>query len=339
MAISYIQDRLYLSQGSSLVSFTFRQLEVFVEAAQDCNFRKTADRLGISQPSISNQIRVLEQWAGGTLFHRTRGSTPRLSNKGIEFLARAQQLLAGHRQLRTADASPARKERLRLRVAAGPYVLDHYIRPALPRFLEQHDDIVLDFLPPGTLKNMHVAVRNDDADVAIFTSTRAARRLAWAECLCETPCSIYGTARFARLAAKGPTAIASLPFILPPEDTYLERWMLAILKKAGVAPRNVIARSQFTDVTAGMVMNGKGVSVLFDEHMAPHVRAGRAQPLGVAVGSGSRVLVLGPKARSRAAAGFIDFLRRALAEKSEPRASLAQTRRAGTKLSPAKSPA
>ena len=141
------------------MSFTFRQLEIFVEAAQDGNFRKTADRLGISQPSISNQIRVLEQWAGGALFHRSRGSTPRLSSKGAAFLGHAQQLLASRRQLRAQDVPRARTERLRLCVAAGPYLLDHYIRPALPAFLERHDDVVLDFLPPGAAKHMHHAVR------------------------------------------------------------------------------------------------------------------------------------------------------------------------------------
>jgi DNA-binding transcriptional LysR family regulator len=299
------------------MSFTFRQLEVFVEAAQDCNFRKTADRLGISQPSISNQIRVLEEWAGGALFHRTRGSTPRLSSKGTAFLNRAQQLLAAQRQLRTPQEPPARKERLRLRIAAGPYLLDHYIRPALPRFLEQNDDIVLDFLPPGAAKHMHYAVRTGEADVAVFTGGRSARRLAGAEFLCETPCSIYGIARYARLVAKDATSLDSLPFILPPESSGMERWMLAALKKAGVIPRNVIARSQFADVIGDMLIRGKGVSVLFDEHMAPHARAGRVQRLGPAIESGSRVLVLGPKARGRAAADFMEFLRQAL--KDEPR--------------------
>jgi hypothetical protein len=43
------------------MSITFRQLEIFVAAATDCNFRCTADRLGVSQPSISNQIRALEE--------------------------------------------------------------------------------------------------------------------------------------------------------------------------------------------------------------------------------------------------------------------------------------
>src|SRR6185503_17089734 len=124
-------------------------------------------------------------------------------------------LLAGQRQLRGPHVAPARKERLRLRIAAGPYLLDHYIRPALPRFLERHDDIVLDFLPPGAAKHMHLAV---------FTGARAARRLAGAELIGETPCSIYGIARFARLAARGSEAVASLPFILPLEGTGMERW-------------------------------------------------------------------------------------------------------------------
>jgi DNA-binding transcriptional LysR family regulator len=295
------------------MSFTIRQLEVFVEAARDCNFRKTADRLGISQPSISNQIRALEQWAGGALFHRSRGMTPRLSSKGTAFLEHAQQLLASGRRLRTQDELQARKEPTRFRVAAGPYLLDHYIRPALPRFLAQHDDVVLDFLPPGAAKNMRLAVRSGEADVAVFTAARSARRLAGAELVCETPCSLYGNVRFARLAAKAPQRIASLPFILPPEATEAERWMLATLKKAGIEPQSVIARSQFADVIADMVIDGRGIAILFDEHMAPHVRAGRVQRLGPTIDSASRVIVSGPKARGRAAAPFMDFLRYAVA--------------------------
>lgn len=291
------------------MSFTFRQLEVFVEAAQDCNFRKTADRLGISQPSVSNQIRVLERWAGYELFDRSRGSTPRLSGRGVALLGQAQQLLAGRRQLRASEENRARKERLRLRVAAGPYLLDHYIRPALPEFLEQHNDIVLDFLPPGAAKDLRLAVRSGAADLAVFTGGRSVRRLAGVEFICNVPCSLYGSARFARLAAKDPAAIESLPFILPLEGSDMERWMLRALKRAGIAPQNVIARSQFADVTADMITHGKGVSLLFDEHMAQHVRAGRATRFGPVIESGARVLVLGPKARGRAATPFLEMLR------------------------------
>jgi DNA-binding transcriptional LysR family regulator len=294
------------------MSVTFRQLEVFVEAAQDCNFRKTADRLGISQPSISNQIRALERWAGGDVFERSRGSTPRLSERGATVLAEAQQVLAGKGRLVTNRDARAKKERLRLCVAAGPYLLDRYIRPALPRFIAKHADVVLDFLPPTGAMNMRRAVRLGEADLAVFTVGRSSRQLAGAELICEVPCSLYGGRRFARAAAQSPSAIESLPFVLPLEGSDMERWMLRTLKKAGISPRKVVARSQFADVIGDMVMSNRGVSALFDEHMLTHVRAGRASRLGPPLDSGLRVLLLGPRARSRAAAPFVEFVRQML---------------------------
>lgn len=312
MTIGYILKWLYVSEAATAMKFTFRQLEVFVEAARDCNFRKTADRLGISQPSVSNQIRVLERWADCELFHRSRGSTPRLSGRGTAFLTQAQQILAGKRQLGISDGARGQKERLRLRIASGPYLLDHYIRPALPRFLERHGDVVLDFLPPGTAKHMRSAVRDGEADIAVFTTGRSVRRIGRAEFICDVPCSLYGSARFVRLAAKNPAAVEALPFILPPEGSDAERWVLQALKQAGLSPQNVIARSQFVEVIADMVLHGKGISLLFDEQMSSHVRAGRASRLGPTLESGSRVLIIGPRARSRAAASLVEFLRQVL---------------------------
>lgn len=318
--IGYILDRLYVWARPGLLNFTFRQLEVFVEAAKDCNFRKTADRLGISQPSISNQIRMLERWSGCELFQRSRGSTPKLSTQGEAFLIKAQELIASHRQLMAPETPRGQKERPRLRIGAGPYILDHYIRPALPRFLETHDDVILDFLPPSAGKHLRAAVRSGDADIAVFTGDHTVRRLSNAEILCETPCSLYGTPRLKRLAAKDPSRLATLPFVLPLEGSDMEGFMLRALSKAGVVPRNIVARSQFADVIADMVMSGKGISLLFDEHMAPYVRAGRAARMGPKIQSGSRVLLIGPRARGRVGAPFLEFLREVL-RRTAPQAS------------------
>ncbi len=294
------------------MTITFRQLEVFVEATRDNNFRKTADRLGISQPSISNQIRALEARAGCQLFDRSRGSTPRLSAEGAAFLRKAQDLLAGRSRLAGIERTLPRAQPLTLRIAAGPFLLDHYIRPALPRFLELHKHIGLEFLPPTATKQMGRLVQRGEADVVTYTSGRSALAHPGAELICEIPCSVYGSARFARFAGSDPSAIASLPFVLPMEGSDAERYVLRVLRKAGISPARVIARSQFSDVIAGMVVNGKGVSVLFDEQMADAARAGRALRLGPVLESGSRVLLMGPRARTRAAAPFIEFLRRLL---------------------------
>jgi LysR family transcriptional regulator, low CO2-responsive transcriptional regulator len=299
------------------MGFTFRQLEVFVAAAEDCNFRQTAERLGISQPSISNQIRALERWAGGELFQRSRGSTPRLSQRGTLMLTQARQLLTSKSTLELTQRTQPVKT-VPLRVAAGPFLLDHFIRPALPRFLQEHPNIILDFILPEESSNLRSAVRRGEADIAVFTGDRSVRNLSGAEFIGEISSSLYGSSRFARLGAKDAAAIGSLPFVLPMEGSPVEGWVLRTLKNAGITPNHVVARSQFGDVIADMVVSGTGVAVLLDEHMARHVRAGRALRFGPPLESGSRVLLLGSRGRSRAAKPFLDFLRQLLKPSSHP---------------------
>ncbi|HUG73332.1 MAG TPA: LysR family transcriptional regulator, partial [Steroidobacteraceae bacterium] len=119
------------------MSITFRQLEIFVAAAGDCNFRRTAERMGVSQPSISNQIRALEGHLGHTLFERRRGSPPTLSDEGRVFLGKARELVVGRHEMEQQSRHTRGPRAIRLAVTATPLLLDAYIRPRLPAFCEQ----------------------------------------------------------------------------------------------------------------------------------------------------------------------------------------------------------
>ncbi len=76
------------------MALTFRKLEVFVSVAKHGNFRKAAECLGISQPSVSSQVKSVERYLGYPLFTRHRGATAELSVEGRNFLDRAQDLVA-----------------------------------------------------------------------------------------------------------------------------------------------------------------------------------------------------------------------------------------------------
>ena len=62
--------------------FTLRQLEVFATLCATRSFRRSAETLGISQASVSNQIKSLEDQMGLALFTRQPGQRPPRSPSG-----------------------------------------------------------------------------------------------------------------------------------------------------------------------------------------------------------------------------------------------------------------
>ena len=68
-----------------------RNLTTFVHVAELGSFSRAAERLGYSQPTISVQIRQLEQELGFRLFDRI-GHAVRLTDKGHQALRHAQQV-------------------------------------------------------------------------------------------------------------------------------------------------------------------------------------------------------------------------------------------------------
>ena len=93
------------------------QVRYFVVLCEEQSFIRTAKRCGVSQPSVSNAIKRLENELGGCLFHRTRNGTT-LSSLG----AALQPML--HQIDRGAESAKRRAENFRT-------VGDNRSRPAI----------------------------------------------------------------------------------------------------------------------------------------------------------------------------------------------------------------
>jgi DNA-binding transcriptional LysR family regulator len=71
----------------------FQQLQYFVAVAETRHFTRAAERVHVSQPSLSQQVRALEKELGAELFSRARGNIA-LTDAGEALLPLARRILA-----------------------------------------------------------------------------------------------------------------------------------------------------------------------------------------------------------------------------------------------------
>lgn len=147
--------------------FDLRQLECFCAVARTGSFTRAAEDLGVSQPSLSEQIAKLEQGLGAPLFERLNRRVE-LTQLGDAILNRAQALLDD------AAALPAHVERARtgvrgpLRLGAIPTILPFFLAPLLKEFTQRYPDVDL-HLREGATSELVEQVLDGTMDVAVVS--------------------------------------------------------------------------------------------------------------------------------------------------------------------------
>ena len=138
-----------------------RDLRYLVALAEHCHFGRAAEACFVSQPTLSTQIRKLEDELGVTLVERA----PRkvlLTDVGREIAARARDVLNEAEQIRAIARRTRDPEsgtvRLGIFPTLGPYLLPHVVpmlRQTFPRLelllVEEKTEVVLERLREGKL--------------------------------------------------------------------------------------------------------------------------------------------------------------------------------------------
>ncbi len=148
-----------------------RQLRYFVTVAEELHFGRAAERLSMTQPPLSQQIRALEEELGVMLFHRTQRSVA-LTPVGARWLVEVRRVLA------EAGALPALAQRL-ARGEVGSLSLafvstaDYGILPAVLRhFRHARPDVQLQ-LREATSDVQIEALLADEVDAGVVIAHHA----------------------------------------------------------------------------------------------------------------------------------------------------------------------
>ncbi|MGQ4511177.1 LysR substrate-binding domain-containing protein [Streptomyces sp. DW26H14] len=120
----------------------FHQLHYFVAVAETRHFTRAAERVHVSQPSLSQQIRALENELGAELFSRARGNVA-LTEAGESLLPLARRILADAETARHEVQELAQLRRGRIRLGATPSLCTGLLPEVLRSFHSLHPGIEL----------------------------------------------------------------------------------------------------------------------------------------------------------------------------------------------------
>ncbi len=237
-----------------------RDLRYLVALAEHRHFGHAAEACHVSQPTLSTQLRKLEDELGVTLIERA----PRqvlLTPAGVDIVTRARRVLAEVEQLRESARRSVDPEagslRLGLFPTLGPYLLPHVvplIRARFPRLelllLEDKTEALLHALREGRLDAAVLAlpVHEDGLDSAF---------------LFEEPFLLAVPERHA-LAKRGPLRLSDLdqqPLLLLEEGHCLRDQALAVCALAGAGEKQGF-RATSLETLRQMVAAGVGATLL-----------------------------------------------------------------------------
>ncbi len=141
---------------------TLRQLACFAALAETRSFRRAAERIGVSQPSFSAQIKALEDALSLALVER-RSSGAELTPVGRDVLARAQVVLDAARELDAFARNAQKRLSGRIRLGVSPTVGPYLLPEVVARLHRSHPDLRL-FIresPPADLRRELVEGTHD----------------------------------------------------------------------------------------------------------------------------------------------------------------------------------
>jgi DNA-binding transcriptional LysR family regulator len=124
------------------------QLAYFESVSRHLHFTRAAEELNVAQPSVSQQIRKLENELGTPLFHRMKRNVA-LTEAGTLFLRHTRAILQQLEEARV-EVRAQRAAEGQSGVGAPPSVGTHLFPRALAAFSRRHSGIALTFREGGS---------------------------------------------------------------------------------------------------------------------------------------------------------------------------------------------
>ena len=239
----------------------YHHLRYFRVIARELSLTRAAEKLNLSAPALSIQLKQLEESLGHKLFERGRGGMT-LTEAGRLAMDYADTIgRAGEELMDVMQQRPRGGGRQVLRVGAVATLSRNFqlefLRPALHR---AEWDVVI---RSGALRELLVALQAHEVDLVL--SNQPARRDAetpWhSHLLAEQPVSLVGVPAWKKKRLKFPQDFGDVPVILPSMESNTRAAFDRLTAAAGVRPR-VMAEVDDMAMLRLLAREGEGLALV-----------------------------------------------------------------------------
>ena len=256
-----------------------KNLSTFVHVAELGSFSRAAERLGYSQPTISVQIRQLEEELGFRLFDRI-GHAVRLTEKGRDALLYAQQVCHLCQQMSHSTGDEASRDTL-IRIATSDSLSASLLHDCFPLIRRQYPGIRLNLTAAGTDELLRLLDHNE----ADFICTLDSHVYNTNYCIAgEEKIGVHFVASTKNpLAAKQQLTMEDLltqDFLLTEHGMSYRRLLDEHLAKHSLEVRPVLETGQ-ADLVCSLVEMNQGISFLPDYVTDAAVKSGTIKRMEV----------------------------------------------------------
>lgn len=242
------------------MSADLRQLRVFVAVARLGNFTRAAERLNLSQPSLSLHMRQLEKSLGVRLLDRSTRAVS-LTRAGEDFLPVAERLLEDFQQAVRSVADLAEHRRGRIVVSVLPSVAADLLPRALAALREQHPGIAVS-IRDEVAEQIVARVRSGEADFGVGAMDGLEPDIAGVALFRDELVAVMPHEHpLVRVAKPSWRALARYPFVAMSRDSSVRRLTDQAFAQSGLTTAPAY-EAKYMSSAIGLVGQGLGVAAL-----------------------------------------------------------------------------
>ncbi|HEY9280900.1 MAG TPA: LysR family transcriptional regulator [Eoetvoesiella sp.] len=235
------------------------QLRTLIVVAREQHLTRASERLHISQPAVSGQIKSLETELGLTLFLRKSGGM-QLTEQGESLLQHAETVLSAATEL-TAEARRL-SGRIIGKISLGVILTPTFIRlgELTAALLASYPDLDIDFRHRNSTAGLQ-GVRSRELDASFYLGKGLPEDIGSIE-LCPVSYVVVASPAWAdKLVNANWQTVASMPWVTTPKESAFYRMVEALLRDHGHEPKSIVEADQESMVIS-LVQAGVGISLV-----------------------------------------------------------------------------